>query len=89
MVSVPGDPAMRLECLTGSPLPQALRDMGYSCEATDETRERLIPIQITERLQLTSSGAYVLAADDATRRVTLRIHHPGWVRVEVFSLRAP
>lgn len=87
-VSVPGDPDMRMECLPGSPLPDALRAMGYECEPTGETRERLLSNAITERLVRTSSGAPTFATEGSTAKIALRITHPGFATVEDFGLRA-
>jgi hypothetical protein len=89
LVSVPGDPLMRMECLTDSPLPEALRQMGYDVEATGQSRERMIPNAITEQLVRTSSGAFAFASQGSTAKIALRVTHAGLVLVDEFRLHAP
>jgi hypothetical protein len=89
LVSVPGDPVMRMECLPGSPLPDALSAMGYSCENTGRTRERLLPSAITEKLVRTSCGAFALATEGSTEKVALRVTRAGLAQVEEFKLHVP
>ena len=64
LVSVAGSPLIIMECLTDSPLPEALRKMGYSCEATGQIRQRLIANAITEQLTRSSSGGFELLPKD-------------------------
>lgn len=89
LTSIPGAWTITMECLPGSPLPDALRGLGWDVEPTGQTRERLLANAITEKLTRTSSGAYEFAAENSSKPVALRIHHAGFREVEVFAVREP
>lgn len=76
LVSVPGEPEIRIETLPNSALPEQLRELGY--RLTDNgTGERILPSAITE--------AVLIEGSTRTRTVT----HAGIARVRKFSLILP
>ena len=85
ITSIPGDPTIVFECLPGSTLPDDLRDKGDTVVPADPpTTERIIAGSVIERLELSSSGAFMPATEGSTRPVYLR-SHSGIVRVERFQ----
>jgi hypothetical protein len=88
IVSVPGDPQVRMECLPGSTLPDELRDAGYDPELIGEG-ERIIAGTIVERRELSAAGAFEPATEGSTRPVAEARRHAGIVRVVRFTLALP
>jgi hypothetical protein len=88
LVSVPGDPTMRLQVLPGSPLPGELIELGYLVTRTGET-QRILPMAIAQPMTLSSSGALVAATEGSTRPVTMVVTSAGLATVETYDLRVP
>jgi hypothetical protein len=88
LTSIPGDPEMWFEALPDSGLPAALQSMGYIVERTGET-QRILPSAITERFEISSSGALVTAVEGSTQAVTTRVTHAGLATVIQYDLRLP
>ena len=88
LVSVPGDPAMRLQVLPGSALPDELRKLGYIVVSTGTT-ERILPHAIRQAMTMSSSGALIAATEGSTKPVALRITNAGIATVETFDLHLP
>jgi hypothetical protein len=75
VVSIPGDQIIVVECLPGSVVPDRLRDAGYDLRPGDPPEgERIIPGSITERLELSSSGAFMAASENRTKPIHIRSH---------------
>jgi hypothetical protein len=83
VISVPGNVEVRIECLAHSLVPGELRDAGYHLVDAGEG-ERIIPGNIVERLELSSSGAFVAATENSTKPIHLR-HHSGICKVRRYS----
>jgi hypothetical protein len=88
LVSVPGDPEMRLQVLPGSPLPDELRELGYIVVPTGTT-ERILPMAVRQAMTVSSSGALIAATENSTRPVSMVITNAGLATVETFDLRVP
>jgi hypothetical protein len=88
LVSVPGDVDMRFQALPGSGLPDALLNLGYIVEPIGET-QRILPHAVTERFEMSSSGALVSPTENSTKPVTTRVTHAGIAVVDLFDLRMP
>jgi hypothetical protein len=88
LVSVPGDPEMRFQALTDSPLPALLEGLGYIVERTGET-QRILPHAIVEKFETSSSGTLVTAVEGSTRAATTRVTHAGIAVVVQLNLRLP
>jgi hypothetical protein len=84
LTSIPGKPEMRFDVLPDSPLPAALRDLGYIVERTAET-QRILPHAVTERFETSSPGALVTATGNSTKPVT----HAGIATLEQSNMRMP
>ena len=88
IVSVPGDPDVRLQTLVGSPLPGQLRKLGYIVERTGET-QRILPHAVSQRFETSSSGALVVPTEGSTRPVSVVVTTAGIAVVEQYDLRMP
>jgi hypothetical protein len=86
LVSVPGDPEMRLQVLPGSVLLDQLAALGYIVEKTGET-QRILPHAVRQDMTISSSGALVAATEGSTRPVTVSITNAGVAVVDQFDLR--
>jgi hypothetical protein len=73
IISVQGKAEVTVECLENSTLPDELRGAGYTLTEI-EGGERIIPGSIVERLELSSSGAFMPATEGSTKPVYLRSH---------------
>jgi hypothetical protein len=87
LTSIPGDWNIRMECLLGSPLPEALHRLGWEVEPIGQSRQRLIESAITEKLTRTSSGAFEFATEGSTKPVALRITHAGPTQEELAAIK--
>jgi hypothetical protein len=74
LVSVPGAETGMVEMLPDSSLAGEMRAAGYDLEPAGEG-ERIIAGSIIERLELSSSGAFVAATEGSTRPVYMRSHN--------------
>jgi hypothetical protein len=82
VVSIPGAADVTFEVLEDSLLPWNLIELGYSVVAADPPEgQRLLATPITERLTLTSSGAFQPLTDGSTEAVVEIRTHVGIVRV--------
>jgi hypothetical protein len=88
LVSLPADPAMRLQVLPGSALPDQLAALGYIVERTGET-QRILPHAVAQAMTMSSSGALVAATEGSTRPVMMRITNAGIASVVQYNLRMP
>jgi hypothetical protein len=84
VVSIPGDRTIVVECLPGSNVPHRLRGAGYDLTEI-EGGERIIAGAITERLELSSSGAFVPATEGSTKPIATTVVHSGICKVERFA----
>jgi len=85
VVSIPGSPELVFEVLPHSPIPAKLIELGYDVRPADPPEgQRILGAAITERLALSSSGAYEPLAE-ATEAVAEIRTHAGIVRVTRFS----
>jgi hypothetical protein len=73
IISLPGKAEVMIEVLPDSTLPSELRDAGYVLTEI-EGSQRIIPGSITERLELSSSGAFVAASENSTKPIFMRSH---------------
>jgi hypothetical protein len=87
MTSIPGDVEMRFDALPESQLPQELHALGYTVIPIGET-QRILASAITERLEISSSGALVHATENSTKPITTRTH-AGIARFLQFELIPP
>jgi hypothetical protein len=88
LVSVPGDPAMRFDALPGSPLPAQLAALGYIVERIGQS-QRILAHAVSQKFEVSSSGALVAATEGSTKPVTLQVTNAGIATVEMYDLRAP
>jgi hypothetical protein len=88
LVSVPGDPEMRLQTLPGSALPDQLAALGYIVERTGET-QRILPHAVAQKFEVSSSGALVSPTGGSTKPTSVVVTNAGIAIVEVYDLRMP
>jgi hypothetical protein len=88
LVSVPGDPGIRLQVLPGSPLPDQLAAQGYTVVPTGTT-QRILAHAVAQPMTMSSSGALIAATEGSTKPVTMTITNAGITTVETFDLRMP
>jgi hypothetical protein len=88
LVSVPGDPEVRLETLPNSPLPAELKRLGYEL-ADDGEGERILPMGITERFTRGPGGHLVPLVVGSTAPIAEKRHHAGIVRVQRYAFTMP
>jgi hypothetical protein len=88
LVSVPGDPAMRLQVLPGSSLPDQLRKLGYIVVPVGTT-SRILPHAVAQRFETSSSGALLPVTEGSSRPVTVCVTNAGIATVEQYDLRMP
>jgi hypothetical protein len=88
LVSVPGDPEMRLQVLPGSALPDQLRKLGYIVVPTGTT-SRILPHAVRQAMTMSSSGALIAATEGSTKPVALHVTNAGIATVEQYDLRMP
>jgi hypothetical protein len=85
VTSIPGAVEVVIEVLPDSPIPAYFISRGYEVRpAVPPEGERIIAGSITERLELSSSGAVVAATEDSTKPVHMRVHS-GIVRTRRFT----
>jgi hypothetical protein len=88
IISVPGDPEIRLETLPNSTLPAELKRLGYEL-ADDGEGERIIPGRIIERFIRGPGGELVPLVAGSTAPVAETRTHAGIVKTERFSFTMP
>jgi hypothetical protein len=88
LVSVPGEPTMRLQVLPGSALPDQLAALGYLVERTGET-QRVLAHAVAQKFEVSSSGAFIPATEGSTKPLALHITNAGVAVVEQYDLRVP
>jgi hypothetical protein len=76
------------QALPGSALPAKLTELGWHV-APIGTSERILPNAITQKLELSSSGALVAPTAGSTRATALVVTNAGIAIVEQFDLRMP
>lgn len=84
VVSVPGHPIARIQTLPDSGLPAELTALGYELEPCGQT-QRILAGARTQRLGVTSSGAYFELAEGSTAPVAQMVRHDGPTPVDVFE----
>jgi hypothetical protein len=85
ITSIPGAAEVSMETLPDSTLPDELRTLGYDVTEIGEG-QRILPHTITQRLTLTSSGAFELLTEGSTKPVAEIRTHAGIARVMRFAL---
>jgi hypothetical protein len=85
VVSVPGDPALRMECLPDSRLPDDLRAVGYDVREIGDG-ERILPHQIIERFVRRTDGELDPLIAGSTKPIAEVRTHAGIVRVQRYAL---
>jgi hypothetical protein len=86
MTSVPGAREMTFDALPGSPLPEQLTALGYLVTRTGES-QRVLPHAVTQKLEMSSSGALIAATESSTRPVTVIVTNAGIAVVVQYDLR--
>jgi hypothetical protein len=84
LTSIPGAADMAMECLPGSTLPVALRNLGYDVEPTGEG-ERILPAAIIVKFAAGPDGALQPLTMGSTRSVSLTMTHAGICRVQRYT----
>jgi hypothetical protein len=86
VTSISGAPDIVFECLPLSPLPNDLRDAGYTVTPADPPETtRIIAGTITEKLTLTSCGAFEALTEGSTKPVAEVRRHHGIVRTRRYA----
>jgi hypothetical protein len=80
LVSVPGDPAVRMECLPDSRLPDDLRALGHDVREIGDG-ERILPHRIVERFVRRADGELEPLTEGSTKAIAETRTHAGIVRV--------
>jgi hypothetical protein len=86
VVSIPGARDIAFQALPGSSLPDALRKLGWRVERTGES-QRILARAVSQKFELSSSGAFVPFVDGSSKPVSLITTGAGLAIVEVFDLR--
>lgn len=83
LISTPGDPLIRFECLPGSDFPNELRDLGI--RLTEEPDgERILATAIVENFIRADTGELIATAG-STRPIALTVRHAGIAPVRRYS----
>jgi hypothetical protein len=82
------DPDMRFEALPGSPLPEKLRQAGYTVTETGTT-QRILAHAIGQDFVIGAGGEMELATAGSTRPITSRVSHAGIINTVVYELIDP
>jgi hypothetical protein len=89
LVSVPGDPEVRLETLPGSTLPSEIeKHFGYAVRETGQG-ERILAASIVERFTRRRDGELELLTPDSTAAVAETRTHAGIARVVKLAFDTP
>lgn len=84
ITSLPGADTVTIEVLPGSFLLTEMAEAGYQLEPAGH-RERLIPGQITQRLQALSDGTLRAISSDSSAPCALTVTHAGCVTVDCYE----
>jgi hypothetical protein len=88
LVSVPGDPAARMECLPDSRLPDDLRGLGHDVREIGDG-QRILPHQIVEQFVRRADGELEPVTEGSTKPVAEVRTHAGIVRVKRYGFDMP
>jgi hypothetical protein len=88
LVSVPGDPAVRMECLPDSRLPGDLRALGYDVREIGDG-ERILPHRIVERFVRRADGELEPVTEGSTKPTAEARTHAGITKVKRYSFDIP
>jgi hypothetical protein len=77
LVSVPGDPEMRLQVLPGSVLLDQLAALGYIVEKTGET-QRTSRTRVAPKFEVSSSGALAWPTEGSTKPTSVVVTN-AWI----------
>jgi hypothetical protein len=88
LVSLPGDPAVRMECRPDSALPNDLRALGYDVREIG-LGERILPHQIIERFVRRADGGLSPLTEGSTATVVETRSHAGITRVKRYGFDLP
>ena len=84
LVSVPGDAAVRMGCLSESALPDDLRALGYDLREMGEG-ERILPHRIVERFVRRADGELEPLTAESTKPVAEIRTHAGICKVRRYG----
>jgi hypothetical protein len=73
IISIAGDRRVTVECLPDSVIPERLRDAGFKLAEIDGG-QRILTGSVIERLELSSSGAFIPMTEGSTKPVHVRRH---------------
>jgi len=88
VVSIPGDPEVRIEVLEGSSVPDGLREMGYDIKSMGAA-ERMVHMAVEEKFVRAPNGTLVSLTPGSTRSVVETRQHAGLVTVLRYGFRMP
>jgi hypothetical protein len=88
LISVPGDPAVRMECLPDSRLPNDLRALGYDVREIGDG-ERILMRGIVERFTRRADGELQPLREGSTAPIAEVRTHAGIVRVKRYGFDMP
>jgi hypothetical protein len=84
LVSVPGDPEVRMECLPGSTLPDELRQLGYDVRDLGDG-ERILATAIVERFTLNAAGEFEALVEGSSKPIASTVTHADIVKVKRYG----
>jgi hypothetical protein len=88
LVSVPGDRAVRMECLPEATLPNDLRALGYDLREIGDS-ERILSHRIVERFVRRADGELEPLTAESTKAVVETVTHAGIVKVKRYVFDLP
>jgi hypothetical protein len=88
LVSVPGDPAVRMECLPDSRLPDDLRAVGYDVREVGDG-ERILAHRIVEQFVRRADGELEPVTAESTGPIAETRTHAGIAKVKQYAFEMP